>query len=135
MKKILVFASVLLSSFGLMANDLRLWYREPALKWEEALPLGNARLGAMVFGGIKKDEIQLNEINIWGGGPHNNNSTKSLDALPDIRKLIFEGKNKEAENLINATFKTGKNGMPYQTAGSLFLTFLDRKMQQIITGI
>lgn len=123
MKKTVVFALVLLSSFSLLANDLRLWYREPATQWEQALPLGNARLGAMVFGGVQKDEIQLNEVTIWGGGPHDNNSIKSLEVLPDIRKLIFEGKNKEAENLINATFKTGKNGMPYQTAGSLFLTF------------
>ena len=100
-----------------------MWYREPALQWEEALPLGNSHLGAMVYGGVQKDELQLNQETIWAGGPHNNNNIKSLAALPDIRKLIFDGKNKEAEAMVNANFKTRKNGMPFQTAGSLFLNF------------
>ena len=126
MKKIKIglLTIILIGVAEISANDLHLWYKEPASQWVEALPLGNSRLGAMVFGGVQKDEIQMNEETIWGGGPHDNNSTEALAALPEIRKMIFEGKNKEAEILTDAKIKsTTKQGMPYQTAGSLFLTF------------
>ena len=62
-------------------NNQRLWYDKPASHWLEALPLGNSRMGAMVFGGTTTEEIQLNEETFWSGGPHNNNSTKSLGKL------------------------------------------------------
>jgi alpha-L-fucosidase 2 len=123
MIKISLFVVIFFTVVPVSATDLRLWYKEPASQWVEALPLGNSRLGAMVFGGVQKDEIQMNEETIWGGGPHDNNSTKALEALPEVRRLIFEDQKKEAENLVNAKIKSSKQGMPYQTAGSLFLTF------------
>ena len=82
-------------------NDQRLWYDHPATVWLEAVPLGNSRMGAMVFGGTDVEEIQLNEETFWSGGPHNNNSTTSLQHLDEVRNLIFDGKEREAENIIN----------------------------------
>lgn len=108
---------------GLFAQDLKLRYDQPANIWEEALPLGNSRLGAMVYGIPQRDEIQLNEETIWGGGPYRNDNPQAFGALADVRKLIFEGKNREADGLINKTFFTKTHGMPYQTAGSLILNF------------
>lgn len=104
-------------------QELKLWYNKPAKVWEEALPLGNSRLGAMVYGGCEHEEIQLNEETIWAGSPYRNDNPAALKVLPQVRQLIFDGKNKEAENLINQNFLTPKNGMPYQTAGSLILNF------------
>ena len=73
--------------------EYKLWYDRPAERWVEALPLGNGRLGAMVYGNPMHDELQLNEETVWGGSPYNNTNPKAKDALPEIRKLIFEGKN------------------------------------------
>jgi alpha-L-fucosidase 2 len=106
-------------------RDLILWYDRPAAIWEEALPLGNSRLGVMVYGIPEKEELQLNEETIWGGGPYRNDKPEALEALPEVRKLIFEGKNSEAAKLINRTFFTRTHGMPYQTAGSVILNFPD----------
>lgn len=105
------------------ADDFELWYDKPAVNWVEALPLGNSRLGAMVYGGVENEELQLNEETFWGGGPHSNNSATALENLPAVRQLIFEGKNKEAQDLMERTFRTKHNGMPYQTLGSLKLCF------------
>ncbi len=104
-------------------NDQRLWYDAPASCWLEALPLGNSRMGAMVFGGTDTDEIQLNEESFWSGGPHDNNSSTSLQYLAEVRGLIFDGKEKEAENLINKEFVKGPHGMRYLTLGSLTMRF------------
>lgn len=71
------------------ADDLKLWYRQPAKVWTEALPLGNSRLGAMVYGGVVNEQIQLNEETVWGGGPHRNDSPKALGVLPTVRELLF----------------------------------------------
>ncbi|MBQ0058306.1 MAG: glycoside hydrolase family 95 protein [Bacteroidales bacterium] len=102
------------------AND-RLWYDKPAQIWLEALPLGNSHLGAMVFGGTDVEEIQLNEETFWSGGPHDNNSTTSLQYLTEVRSLIFDGREKEAEDIINREFIKGPHGMRYLTLGSLKL--------------
>ena len=81
-------------------SDLRLWYRQPAATWIEALPVGNGRLGAMVFGGTQSELIQLNEDTVWTGGPYDPHGTGAgAKALPEIRRLVFEGKGKEAEAL------------------------------------
>lgn len=104
-------------------TPLRLWYDTPAAEWVEALPLGNSRLGMMVYGNPADEEIQLNEETLWGGSPHTNHSKKALEALPRVRQLIFEGRNAEAQALVDSTFLTGVNGMPYQTVGSLHLRF------------
>lgn len=101
-----------------------LWYDKPAQYWEEALPLGNGRIGAMVYGDPASDEIQLNEETISAGSPYKNYNPDAKEALPAIRKLIFEGKYPEAQAMAekNILSKNGF-GMPYQTAGSLHLQF------------
>ncbi len=112
-----------LSSAATWASQLKLWYDAPASEWVEALPLGNSRLGMMVYGSPAHEEIQLNEETLWGGSPHTNHSARALNALPEVRRLVFAGRNAEAQALIDTTFLTGVNGMPYQTVGSLRLNF------------
>jgi alpha-L-fucosidase 2 len=109
-------------------EDLKLWYDQPAKNWNEALPIGNGRISAMIFGNIEKEQLQLNEETIWAGEPGNNLPVTDFhEALPQIRKLIFEGKHKEAQDL--AMQKIPRNpqgnnyGMPYQTVGNLFIEF------------
>jgi alpha-L-fucosidase 2 len=103
---------------------LKLWYRSPADLWTEALPLGNGRLGAMVFGGVARDRLQLNEDTLWGGGPYDPSSSDALSALPEVRRLIFEGKYLEGQDLAQARMM-GKpiRQVSYQTIGDLMLTF------------
>ena len=103
-------------------SDERLWYDQPAKIWLEALPVGNGRLGGMVYGGTLTDEIQLNEDSFWSGGPHNNNSTTSAKYLDQVRNLIFNGKEQEAEDLINQQFIKGPHGQKYLSLGSLKIT-------------
>jgi len=103
---------------------MKLWYDHPARQWVEALPVGNGRLGAMVYGDPSSERMQLNEITVWAGQPNRNDNPAAKEALPKVRQLIFEGKYKEAQDLVNQTFisKTS-NGMPYQTVGTLHLFF------------
>ena len=82
-----------------MTNNLTLWYRQPAQAWGEALPLGNGRLGAMVFGGVTDERVQLNEDTLWSGAPRDWNNPNARDLLPIIRGLIFEGKYAEADKV------------------------------------
>lgn len=112
-------------SLHLPAQDLKLWYDTPAKVWEEALPLGNSRLGAMVYGNPAEEEIQLNEETLWGGSPHRNDNPKAVGALKEVQELIFRKEYGEADKRINETFFGGPHGMPYQTAGSLMLRFKD----------
>lgn len=105
------------------AEELKLWYAQPAKEWVEALPLGNSRLGMMVYGDPANDEFQLNEETVWGGGPHRNDQPNALKALSEVRQLVFDGKNEEAQRRIDREFRTPQNGMPYQTIGSLMLHF------------
>lgn len=70
----------------------KLWYKQPAKCWSEALPLGNSRLGAMVYGGIEREEIQLNEETFWAGGPHRNDNPSALASLDSVRHLILPGR-------------------------------------------
>ena len=112
-------------------QNLKLWYNQPAKLWVEALPLGNGRLGAMVFGDPTNEQIQLNEETIWGGSPYNNTNPLAKDALSKIRQLIFEEKYAEAQELCGTTIcSTTANGMPYQTVGSLLLNFKDQENYQ-----
>lgn len=125
MKKISL-VSIVITIFGTslaFGNSNTLWYDTPASEWTEALPLGNSRIGAMIFSGPAQERIQLNEETMWGGGPHTNHSPKAMSELENVRKLIFEGKNQEAQDLIGKTFLTGQNGMPFQTLGTLELNF------------
>jgi alpha-L-fucosidase 2 len=77
----------------------RLLYNQPAKKWTEALPIGNGRLGAMVFGGVEEERLQFNEDTLWTGKPHDYSHAGAAEYLPIVRKLIFEGKQREAEVL------------------------------------
>lgn len=123
MKKHILSLLVIALSLTSAANDLKLWYTEPARTWVEALPIGNSRMGAMIYGGIGHEEIQLNEETFWAGGPHSNNSPRLRENLEKIRSLIFEDKFGEAQKLIDRTAFTGQHGMRYLTLGSLELDF------------
>ncbi len=119
-----LFCCCILQTVAQEADNLKLWYDEPASRWVEALPIGNGKLGAMVFGDPKNEQIQLNEETIWGGSPHNNTNPKAKDALEEIRRLIFEGKNVEAQELCRPSICSPRpNGMPFQTVGALHLDF------------
>lgn len=83
------------------ADELKLWYRQPANNWNEALPIGNGRLGAMIFGGVTSERIQLNEDSLWSGSPGDDDNPEALEALPEIRRLLFEGKYAEAQRIAN----------------------------------
>ena len=105
-------------------EPLSLWYRRPAKVWTEALAIGSGRLGAMVFGGINHERLQLNEDTLWGGGPYDPNNPEALAALPEARRLVFEGKYREADQLVNQKMIAKPRGqMPYQTVGDLLLSF------------
>ena len=84
--------------------SLKLWYNQPSAKWTDALPIGNGRLGAMIFGGIEKDRIQFNEETLWTGEPRDYNRKGSYQYLSQIRQLLFDGKQKEAEQLAGEHF-------------------------------
>ncbi len=106
------------------ASSLKLWYRRPASNWNEALPIGNGRLGAMIFGGIEGERIQLNEDTLWGGSPYDPANPEALAALPEARRLVFAGRYKEAETLIEQKMMSKPlKQMPYQTVGDLRLAF------------
>ncbi len=103
---------------------LSLWYPKAATNWNEALPLGNGRLGAMVFGGAEQERIQLNEGTLWAGGPYDPNNTNALAALPEARRLIFDGDYEAAHKLIGEKMMAVPlKQMPYQMLGDLFLAF------------
>lgn len=98
----------------------RLWYRQPAARWEEALPIGNGRIGGMVFGGERLEEIALNEDTLWSGFPRDTQNYNALRYLERSRELIFAGKYKEAEQMIDANM-LGRNTESYQPLGHLRL--------------
>ena len=102
----------------------KLWYKSPAKEWEQALPIGNGRLGGMIFGNVKNEVIQLNEESIWYGGPTDRLNPDARAALPEVRKLIFEGQIQKAEELLSYAFTGCPEGMhPYQTLGNLYIDF------------
>jgi alpha-L-fucosidase 2 len=105
-------------------GNWKLRYDAPAAKWVEALPLGNGRLGVMVFGNPASEKLQLNEETVWAGQPNNNGNPNALAALPEIRKLMFEGKYNEAQELATEKVVAKTNhGMSYQPVGDLNLAF------------
>ena len=103
-------------------NALRLWYDAPAHHWLEALPVGNSHMGAMVYGGVEDETVQLNEETFWSGGPHDNNSRTSLALLPQVRQLIFSGREEEAADTINRHFIPGPHGMRFLPMAALHIT-------------
>ena len=102
----------------------KLWYRQPAKEWEEALPLGNGRLGAMVFGGVSDERLQMNEESMWYGGRVDRNNPDAKKMLPQIRELILNGEIRRAERLMKLALSGCPDSMhPYQTLGDVFLQF------------
>lgn len=108
-------------SYAQTPSSSILRYYKPAKEWVEALPVGNGHIGAMIYGGVDREEIQLNEGSFWGGGPHRNDAEHAADSLERVRELVFAGKSMQAQRLMERTFMTGRNGMPYQTLGSLLI--------------
>lgn len=103
-------------------KPLALWYRHPARRWTEAMVIGNGRLGGMVWGGVKKERIDLNEDTLWSGEPYDNINTNGLKALPEIRRLLLDGKNVEAQKLVERDMN-GKFNQNYQPLGDLTIEF------------
>jgi alpha-L-fucosidase 2 len=107
-------------------RNLKLWYDKPAARWEEALPLGNGRLGAMVFGGVAHEHIQLNEESVWTGGPIERANPESREYLDKVRQLLFEGNFADGEKMaqekiMGKRLDIGKH--TYQTLGDLYFNF------------
>ncbi len=125
-------------------EPLSLWYRKPATKWEtEALPIGNGRLAAMVFGGVDQERIQLNEETVWDGEYIDRHNPQALEALPKVQRLLFEGKNEEAKNLAASTMMgQPKKIKSYQPLADLLIDLPDpetvanyRRELDLTTGI
>lgn len=135
MKKIIVTLSLIITAFGYSQNNpLELWYSKPAGQWEETLPLGNGRLGMTPDSGISTEKVVLNDITLWSGSPQDANNYEANKYLPQIRQLLLQGKNKEAEALINQNFVCKGPGSGsgdganvqfgcYQVLGNLTLNF------------
>src|ERR1035437_886547 len=105
-------------------TQLKLWYTNPAKQWVEALPVGNGRLAAMVFGDPVKEKIQLNEGTFWSGGPSRNDNPNGVNALDSIRYLIFSGDYRRANTLSNHNLTAIQlHGSKFQVIGNLNLEF------------
>ncbi|MGO4877860.1 glycoside hydrolase N-terminal domain-containing protein [Pedobacter psychrotolerans] len=113
-------------------SGLKLWYHQPAGKvWENALPVGNGMLGAMVYGNVEREILKLNEHTLWSGGPYQNDVPETINYLAEIRQLIFDGKHKAAEDLANKVmFGKKSSGQIFQPAGNLELSFPGQEVYQ-----
>ena len=128
---ILIFALIVApTSFaGNFSPTTTIWFDAPATNFTESSPLGNGRLGAMIFGGVDDERIVLNESSMWSGSPQDADRLDAYKVLPQIRQLLLEGKNVEAEALVNANFTCkgpGSGGAQYgcyQVLGNLHLKF------------
>ena len=121
--------ALLLLAIGLNADaqQYKLWYEKPATDWHEALPIGNSHMGAMVFGGTQREELQLNEETFWSGSPHDNNPTEARQHLEQVRQYIFNNEEEKAHELINKYFVKKPYGMKYLLLGSMTVDFPDVK--------
>src|SRR3954464_5658200 len=105
-------------------RDLRLWYTHPAANWNEALPIGNGRLGAMVFGGVEQEHLQLNEDTVWAGEKRDRMNPAGPAAVKEVRRLLAEGKAAQAEALPDRAITAPPRRMPpYQPLGDLTIHF------------
>lgn len=104
---------------------MKAWFNRPSTIWEEAFPVGNGHIGAMVYGNPSLEQLQLNHLEFWAGSPYNNANPKAgRDTLQKIQRLIAEGKYQEAQDMAKNNFVAIKaHGMPYQPVGDLFLQF------------
>src|SRR5271154_7554290 len=113
-----------------VASETTIWFDAPARDFTESTPLGNGRLGAMMFGGVDEERIVLNESSVWSGSRQDADRPDAYKVLPEIRRLLLAGKNAEAEALVNANFTclgAGSGGGQYgcyQVLGNLHLNFL-----------
>ncbi len=115
-------------AFAQAPQPLKLWYDHPASRWVEALPIGNGRLGAMVYGDPSHETIQLNEGTIWAGGPGNNINPEVKNIIPRVRKLLVDKQYIAAQELADSKVASdGDNGMPYEPAGNLSIQFPDHE--------
>src|SRR3954451_20194253 len=125
--KTILYLLIFVTATGYSQNKqgLKLWYNKPSGKtWENALPIGNGRLGAMIFGNVEKEIIQLNEHTVWSGGPNRNDNPLVLDSLRYIRQLVFDGKQKDAERIANRTIVSKKShGQMFEPVGNLNMAF------------
>src|SRR5688500_3218807 len=104
------FLLISVMGFSQTSTALKLWYKQPSGKvWENALPIGNGRLGAMIYGNVEKETIQLNEHTVWSGSPNRNDNPLAPDSLTLIRQLILDGKRKEAERVVSNSIITKKS--------------------------
>ena len=131
MKKLILSLIVLLlfSPEGIKAqSNYKLFYDEPAFDWLSALPVGNGRLGGMVYGGVTQEQIQFNEETLWTGGPHDYSHKGAGQHLEKIRQLLFEGKQVEAQNLAQEVFMSEPlTQKAYQPFGDLIINFPEHK--------
>jgi len=103
---------------------MTLWHRHPAPQWDHATPVGNGRLGAMIFGHPNRERIQLNEETLWSGGPRDTVNGEAMAEIGNVRRLLFAGKPREAIELADETMMARpRRLLPYQTLGDLWLTF------------
>ena len=124
MKRIITtFLFCVCSTLFIYAQQHKLWYDRPATHWLQALPIGNSHLGAMVYGGIDTEEIQLNEETFWSGSPHDNNSPEAKAHLQEVRDSVFAGKEEAAHAILDKYFFKGPHGMRFLPLGSLKLSF------------
>lgn len=113
---------------AVMAQRNVLWYDQPANNWNEALPIGNGYIGAMVFGTTQIERLQLNESTIWAGGPNNNIDINAKSGIEQVRALLVQKKFEEAQLVANELLgPKGNSGMPYQLAGNLYINFADHE--------
>src|SRR5271170_2649018 len=117
-----------------------IWFDKPATQFTESSPMGNGRLGAMLFGGVDEERIVLNESSVWSGSPQDADRPDAYKVLPEIQQLLLEGKNPEAETLVNANFTCKGPGSSdpqygcYQVLGNLHLSFLSGETNLPITN-
>ena len=118
-----------IDGFSQDKSGLKLWYKNPSgTVWENALPIGNGRLGGMVFGNVERETIHLNEHTVWSGSPNRNDNPAALSSLPEIRQLIFDGKQKEAEQLAKEVIiSKNSHGQMFQPVGSFHLNFVGHR--------
>lgn len=120
MNRKLILSTLLILPFILSAQDLTLWYNKPAAVWTEALPVGNGRLGAMIFGGVSEELIQLNEATLWSGGPVKTNvNPQSPEFLPKVREALFRGDYVTANALVKKM--QGLYSQSYMPLGDLLI--------------
>ena len=134
--------SCALADAGPARHPLVIWFQQPTTNWNEALPVGNGRLGAMVFGGIQEERIQLNEDSLWDGFLRDTTNPKAILALPKVRQALFDGNNAEATELAKDLLGIPERIKSYQTLGDLRLTFPHsgeisdyRRELDLVTGI